>query len=143
MKGGVSNVNPINIFIMKKLFYISIFLTLSMSACNSDKTPEITYIKAGFGQSNELAAIAEDDSLAEDVLMGQLPMKVVLKIEKNRKLRYMQLTNVIKYVQESTDSVVYDLTFESPSVSGQRKSVLFDQNGNKIYKQNLNLNNKP
>jgi len=128
---------------MKKLFYISIFLTLSMSACNSDKTPEITYIKAGFGQSNELAAIAEDDSLAEDVLMGQLPMKVVLKIEKNRKLRYMQLTNVIKYVQESTDSVVYDLTFESPSVSGQRKSVLFDQNGNKIYKQNLNLNNKP
>jgi len=123
---------------MKKLFYISIFLTLSMYACNSEKTPEITYMKAGIGQSNEITAMASDDSLAEDVLMGQLPMKVVLKIEKNRKLRYMQLTNVIKYMQESPDSVIYDLTFESPSISGQRKSVLFDQNGNKIYKQNLN-----
>jgi len=128
---------------MTKLFYISLFLTLSMSACNSEKTPEIAYLKAGFGQSNAMTPIGSDEILAEDVLMGQLPMKVVLKIESNRKLRYMQLTNVIKYVQESPDSVIYDLTFESPSISGQRKSVLFDQNGNKIYKQNLILNNKP
>jgi len=126
---------------MKKLFYISFFLTLGMSACNLEKTPETTYVKAGFGQSNEISSIVSDEPTVEDVLMGQLPMKVVLKIEKNRKLRYMQLTNVIKYVQQSPDSVIYDLTFESPSKNGQRKSVLFDQSGNKIYKQNLILNN--
>jgi hypothetical protein len=125
---------------MKKLFYISLILTISLFSCNSEKTQEVSYIQAGFGQSNDHLLVS-DDTLGEDILMGQLPMKVVLKIEKNRKLRYMQLTNVIKYIQESPDSIIiYDLTFESLSDTSQRKSVLFDENGNKIYKSNHNLN---
>lgn len=125
---------------MKKLFYISLVLTLALYSCDSDKMPEVSYVKAGFGQSNSSPMLTIEDNLSEDVLMGQLPMKVVLKIEKNRRLRYMQLTNVIKYVQEDQDSIIYDLTFESPSGTGQRKSVLFDQNGNKIFKYTTNLN---
>lgn len=125
---------------MKKLFYLSFVLTLSLISCSPEKTQEVSYIKAGFGSSESTSKIDTEENFEEDVLMGQLPMKVVLKIEKNRKLRYMQLTNVIKYVQESSDSIIYDLTFESLSGTDQPKSVLFDQNGNKIYKYNHNLN---
>jgi len=125
---------------MKKLFYISFVLALGIYSCNSEKINEASYVKAGLGQHTSSQFITSQEYISEDLLMGQLPMKVVLKIEKNRKLRYMQLTNVIKYVQNDQDSVIYDLTFESPSDQSQRKSVLFDQNGNKIYKQSSNLN---
>jgi len=119
---------------MKKLFYLSLVLILGLYSCNSEKLPEISYVKAGFGQSHSSPLVTTEENFGEDVLMGQLPMKVVLKIEKSRRLRYMQLTNVIKYVQENQDSILYDLTFESPSGTSQRKSVLFDQHGNKIYR---------
>ncbi|KEO74475.1 hypothetical protein [Anditalea andensis] len=123
----------------KHIFYLSLIFIISLHACQSetevhDGTP---FIKAGFGYTNE-SILPSDPVSGEDILMGQLPIKVVLKIEKNRRLRHMQLTNVIKYSQESQDAVLYDLTFESLSGMEPKKSILMDQEGNKIYKHNLN-----
>lgn len=118
---------------MKKLFYLSSILLFGFYSCEQDTKTDL-FVKAGLNLKNDTMILASEAQISEDILLGQLPAVIVKKIDNDRKLRYMQLTNVIKRNME--DSVIYDLTFESYG-KDKIKSVKFDQNGNKFY---VNLN---
>lgn len=120
---------------MKRLYFLSTLILSGFYSCSQDTKTDLMS-KAGLSFNNETVILASDAKLSEDILLGQLPATIVKKIDKDRKLRYMQLTNIIK--KNIEDSVIYDLTFESYSKE-ITKSVKFDQNGNKFY-VNLNVN---
>jgi hypothetical protein len=114
---------------MKALFYIPLVGLLILGACDQKSFSDTTFIKAGFGvDSSDTASMINPDIKEGDMLLAQLPEKVIEKIEGDRKLRYLELENVIKY--KVLDTMIYDLTFLN--IAGRKKTVKFDQNGNII-----------
>ncbi|MBS9524888.1 hypothetical protein KIH41_11740 [Litoribacter ruber] len=114
---------------MKKLFYVPIIWLIALGSCQGNiSNPD--FVKAGFGADSDSVKQVDSNDMYEDKLLIQLPASIVDKIENDRRLRYMELNNIIKYKVQDTQ--VYDLTFIS--YGGNRtKSVKFDQKGNKIY----------
>ncbi|WP_143961863.1 hypothetical protein [Litoribacter populi] len=113
---------------MKKLFYLPLFWLLALSSCQGNiSNPD--FIKAGFGADSDSSQQVGTADIYEDKLLTQLPTSIVNKIENDRRLRYMELNNIIKYKVQ--DTLIYDLTFNSYG-GNWTKSVKFDQKGNKI-----------
>ena len=113
------------------IFFYFIPILLFTVSCNQTSPTDLIYSDSDSSGSNKAILLAAEAQLSEDVLMGQLPAEIVAKIERDKKLRYMQLINVIKL--NIDDAVIYDLTFESYLEKGKKKTVQFDQLGNKYY----------
>jgi len=113
---------------MKSLFSFFVLAVLGgLVSCSERKFTEVDFIKAGFS-GNKTDSALRPEANGEDLLLATLPEEIINYIEADRKLRYMELENIIKYHKQ--DSVIYDLTFVN--FSGKKKSVKLTADGNII-----------